>query len=314
MSAAWAGPEGEHAGGRPRGHGMPWQVALSMRQWRSALPGLREALSASPDDPELHARQGLVFARIGEFGDAAGAFRFAEGAAFYEERCLGDHADALRFTGDAAAAAALRRSWIATLGDPKDLAEAELGLAEDLRALGDLDGAADAAARALALAPAAEDVYVTLADVAMDRGDLDEAEGQLWLADRTGGGGAPGTRTAWARLALAHGDLDTAYEAVRRGRRKGRDLGPWAMQGEVLRRMGEPETCLSLLDSGFLRDRSRPEMVATRLACLASAGELDEAEHLARRARSLYPHDARVLGALAVFEEARRLPTRGNPG
>ena len=56
-----------------RGGGTPWKMAIATRQWRSALPGLRAAIAANPDDANLQAYLGIVDARIGRYGEALAA-------------------------------------------------------------------------------------------------------------------------------------------------------------------------------------------------------------------------------------------------
>lgn len=275
---------------------------MALRQWRPARAALLRALEDDPDDPELYARLGYVNVQIGEFGDAVAAFTFAPGSAFYEERGLRAHADALRVTGRAAIASELRTEAIAAAPSAAAAAQLQLDLAQDLRAAGDHSRAEDAVWMALATLPRSERAFTTLAEIALDQGDLPEADAQLWMGG-IAGNRLSATHTARARRALAEGDLDEAMRAARKAHRRGRDLTPWAMQAEVLRRLGDPEAGIELLDSGFLADRRRPEMMAARIACLASAGRVSEAEELAREGRAHYPRDSWMLDALNVLAE-----------
>jgi tetratricopeptide (TPR) repeat protein len=280
----------------------PWRVAFQMGQWRSALPALQAALEREPDDADTHARIGYVQAKIGRFGDAIASFQMALGSEWYEEKALRPHADSLRATGALEEAIALRRQVVLQADAARERVAAGVELALDLRAAEDPAAAEAALYAVLSESPREEDAFALLAELALDRGDLEEAGYQLWMADRYGAD-RPWTRVAHAHLAIAEGDLDGALLYVNHGKKKGRDLSPWALQAEILRRMGDPEGGLALLDSGFLGDQDRPELLSARIACLASAGQRDEASELARRAVSLYPRDAGVRAALAVLAE-----------
>lgn len=282
---------------------MPWRVAFTSRQWRNALPGLREALASNPDDADLHAHYAIVSARIGRFADALPSFEYGAGAEIYEEQGIGLHADALRATGRADEAAALRRAaFISATRWPRQLSLV-MDLADDLRYAGDLLGAEDAAWLLVGEAPGMEEAYALLADVALDRGDTEEAALQLWLADLYGTRTSR-TRAARGRLQLAYGDLDEAIAEVSHGRMRGRNHMPIAIHGEVLRRQGMPDACLARLDVGTVPDKERPEIAAVRLACLASDGQLAEAAELRTWVMGAYPEDPNVLAASAVLDKA----------
>ena len=53
--------------------------AIQNNQFRLATQQIREALVDNPDDPDLHALQGLAWSRSTLFADALGAFAFADG-------------------------------------------------------------------------------------------------------------------------------------------------------------------------------------------------------------------------------------------
>lgn len=290
-------------GGRGPRQEMPWRAALAARQWRNVFQGLRKDLADNPEDPELHATLGIVSARIGRYGEAVAAFSFAQGSPTYEGQGLSLHADALRATGDYQGAIALRRESFAAAERALRQSVVSLDLADDLRYAGDLLGAEQAALYVLAEAPRMEETYALLAEIALDVGDTDEAELNLWLADLYGHRTSR-TRVARARLQIALGDLEAAYEEVSYGRMRNRNHLPWALQAEILRRQGFAVEGLYLLESGRLPDKDRPEMMAVRLACLASDGQIEEALELRAEAIGLYPRDPNVVAASVVVDKA----------
>ncbi len=281
----------------------PWRASFFGHQWRNALPGLREELTNNPDDAELHAYLAVASAKIGRYADALPAFENAEGSPYYESSGLDEHATTLRATGNFDQAIALRREALAASPTEVRRVSISFDLADDYRAAGDLYNAQQVAEYVLAATPGLEEAYALLADIAIDAGDLEEAELQLWFADLYGRRSAR-TRATRGRLQLAYGDDEAALAEVREGRMRSRNHLPWAIQGEAMRRMGDPVGCLSLLDSGFLPDKDRPDMTAAKLACLASAGYLDEAEELRHWAVDVYPKDASVLAASKVLDLA----------
>lgn len=289
--------------GGKRGGGTPWKMAIATRQWRTALPGLRAAIAANPDDANLQAYLGIVDARIGRYGEAVADFELALGSDVYEDQGLERHADALRYTGHPEEAFELRKSAWLMERKVNDATTMVVGMVDDLRYAGDLDGAEDWAWYLISEVPQMEEAYAVAADVALDRGDLDEAAELLWMADLYGHRVAR-TRAARARLELAYGDPKAAYEEVRYGRMRNRNHLPWAIQAEAMRLQGYVVEALGLLDSGHLPDKDRPDMMAARLATLASAGDLSEARDLRRIALWTYPSNPDVLAASRVLDLA----------
>ena len=293
-----------------RGGGTPWKMAIATRQWRSALPGLRASIAANPDDANLQAYLGIVDARIGRYGEAVADFELAVGSDIYEQQGLERHADALRYTGHPQEAFELRKSaWLMTR-TVNDAATMVVGMVDDLRFAGDLQAAEDWAWYLIGEVPQMEEAYAVAADVALDAGDLDEADQLLWMADLYGHRVAR-TRAARARMEMAHGDLKAAYEDVRFGRMRNRNHLPWAIQAETMRRQGYVIEALALLDSGHLPDKDRPDMMAARLAALASAGDLDEARALRRTALWTYPTHPDILAASKVLDLAEARAASG---
>lgn len=297
--------------GQRRGNGLPWKVGMASRQWRSALPGLRAAIAANPDDPNLQAYLGVINARIGRYAEAAVAFQLALGSEVYEEQGVERHADALRYTGHPEEAFELRRSvWLMTM-NVNQAAPMVVGMVDDLRYAGDNEGAEDWAWYLISEVPQMEEAYAVAADVALDRGDLDEAGYLLWMADLYGHRVAR-TRAARGRLEMAYGDLKAAYGEVRYGRMRNRNHLPWAIQAESLRLQGGAHEALALLDTGHLPDKERPDMTAARLAALASAGQLEEARELRRIALWSYPSNPDVLAASKVLDLAEARAASGS--
>lgn len=279
------------------------EVALRTGQYRNALPKIRKHLDDNPDDADLHALLGYVYARIGMYGDAQTAFGLSLGSTVYEMICVSRHADTLRYTGDPEQAAQLRRERVLTLRDDNDALPLLMGVVEDLRYAGDFEGAEEALYEAMAMSPGSGVVYAMAADLAMDQGDMEEASYNLWLAALYGQE-EQRVKVANARLLMLEGDYEEAQEHLNTRRIVRRYFTPIMMQAEIYRRQGIPDEALAIAESARVSDKTRPEVMAEQLAALASLGDLVEAREVAAQIRATYPRDPNALAALAVLEKA----------
>ena len=202
---------------------------------------------------------------------------------------------------------------------------------------GDLDGARDAAARAIEREPDAAPGWVAMGDVAMRAGDTAQAEERFQRAREL----APDDQYAYARLvearllqlepedrgrelevllrssgrenrflgaALARlrsqlGDEAGAAAAWRRSRRSAGDLFSRAQEGYALRRAGRLDEAAVLLRDVLLEDPGDVILFRTYVSLQRQRGELDE---LRRTLQDLLPVAGPRRGA--VYGELRKLP------
>lgn len=303
-TAAAGGPQGLRKGRRQMSTGMPTAslpvaAQIQKRRYREAIHQLETDLGARPDDPELFAMLGSAWSRLGIYADAAGAFALSAGSAWYLRSGFDDEADTLRAFGKGRQAADLRLE--ARWDDEKSISELVVlqGAANDLREAGDLEEAEDLALEAFAAYPAAGLAYATLAEVALDMGDRDEAEFNLWCADRRGYSSSA-LHAVRARIALSDGDFDTAERESRaafQGRSRSRTL--LALRAEVLRRRRLPELALRLIDGPRGGMQEEPVLLAVQAASLFDLGDTERAREIVGRALVVYPESPDVQRAAA---------------
>ena len=251
------------AGQADAGLRLLWQ----QRRPRTVVQNASQQLAAQPDAPEPMLWLGIAWSSLGHAPDAIGAFRLSPGGDLYEQQGLAAHATALRTLGDGRAAATLRRQGLTAPLRPGAEAVVWQELVADLRIAGALFEAEDAALQALSLYPQGVVPHILLADVALDRGDLEAARGWLWLAERQGG--SPRMPRLWAarmRCALLSGDADEiAEQRVAYGALRAPDSPEVALYAEVLRQQGEPLEALRLLTRSRMALSEAPEILSARV-------------------------------------------------
>jgi tetratricopeptide (TPR) repeat protein len=284
------------------------QYALLIRksQYRQVVRQVNAQLEQNPDDPELQAVLGVAWGRAGYFADAAGAFALCAGSAYYEDQGLPAHADALAVLGEPLRAVALREQRMLSL-DLDDTREVRLllNMADDYRLAGRTDLALDTAERALAIWPNAPVTWAVMADVWLDLGRIDEAEEALWQAQLLGGT----TRGALvaARLALWQGDpIEALAQAEAALDYNMGSVRPAAIKAEALRRQGDLDAALEIIERTNWRLTEDPEMMAARIRVRTDRREWSEASEAADRARAVYAHHPEVQSALVHFDRAPR--------
>jgi tetratricopeptide (TPR) repeat protein len=275
-------------------------------QYRQVVRRATALLEQDPDDVEVHAVLGVAWARAGYLADAVGAFALCGGSAYYEDQGLAAHADALAALGEPERAAALREQRLldADLDEAREV-RLLLNMADDHRLAGRPDRALDDAERALAVWPNAPATWAVMADAWLDLGQIAQAEEALWQSERMGAT----TRGALvaARLAVWQGDWKEALEQVDAAHdfRIG-SVRPAALKAEVLRRMGDLDGALEVVERTNWRLTEDPEMLAARIRVRADRKEWAEADATAERAAALYPRHPEVQGALAHLRAAPR--------
>jgi len=299
-----ASAEGPVAAEPSPGAGASVTGRLFMRkgQYAMAIQALRPGIQEAPDDPELHALMGISQARMTFFADAVVSLDFAPGSSAYEGDGIDAHADSLRMVGQSARAAELH---LAGLLAPRLSTQDELllwvDLVDDHLYSGELEAAHEAAVQCLALRPRSGGAHAVMADVALASGDHEATRYHLWMSVQDG---QQTLRAMWVewRLALELGDVAMARavvdEALTFRRRHPRVQ---AMQAETLRREGDPEAAMGVLDRPDNKLKEHPEILAVRVATLQDLGRADEASMLAAWVGAVYPTVPAVQAAVATL-------------
>lgn len=278
------------------------QLALRRGQWLVGGRHARRLLEDDPDNDDLFAILAIASSRANVYPDAVAAFEFVGGASMYDRAGLGAHADALRYTGDAAGAAELRTQQLLQPDvEPSQQLVLILGIVDDLRAAGDLQGAYEEAWRALSFRPRSPSAHAFLAEVLLDLGDLDGALFHLWMA-RDIGTDTLRVPLVEARIALAEGNVQAARRATDEAleiRRNSARVG--ALHATVLRLEGSPDDALQVLERNVFKLQDHPDLVAAMILVLRDLGRLDEARAEAERGRVTYPGHDGVREAAALL-------------
>lgn len=291
---------------------VPERALFDVRSGRRirAIEEAREAVEAHPDDPDAFAVLGAAEVGLERYGDAVGAFAFAEGSALYERRGVGLHADALRATGQPRRAALLRmQRLLDSDADDGERYRVLLNLVDDHRAAGDPLRAEDFAWRAIAMRPEGPAGYAWLADTLVDEGRFDEASWYLFLADRFAQGQPlPRSHVARARMDLADGDLRGARleaEAALEHHRQNARLR--ALLAEADRVAGLADEAAQVLDAAFSRWSLDPNILAIDARVRADLGDWSSAWDRLALAHERYPQWLDVkLSMEYVIERAHR--------
>ncbi len=272
-------------------------LMLSKGMWRRAVLGARRAVEADPDNAEAFAALGIAGSRATFFADAVAAFEFAESSQRYWTQGLGAHADALRYTGHGQEAAELRDLLLL---DSSTSADARLtvmlGQVDDLRSVGDYEGAHSAAMAALSYRPNSPAVHAFLADLYLDLWEVDEAAFHLWQARD-----AQENLRYWlveARFSIYEGNLMAARRATDKAlemrRRSARVV---ALNAQVMRLEGLLDDAELVLNRDLVKLQEHPALQAARILVAHDRGQDVEARDLARLGMATYPGHVGVLRA-----------------
>ncbi len=268
-------------------------------QYRMAAERLRAELDDDPDDFELLTRLGMVYAQMGHVDDAWLAFQFGQGSPHYEQRALGAHASVSRELGYHQQAAELRLAQILNATAEGAQVSAYLAAAEDHLAYGDDEAALDMALNALGLRPESTTVHAWLADIHHHRGDRDQAEFHLWMAEREGIVVLRACEVR-ARIAMEDDALIEARDHLVRGRdQRSRGARLATQLSEVYRRMGWLQDAAWSLGRTRILYGERHDYLLTLARVERDLGNQERACLLSQRAHTLYPHrdDASGLAA-----------------
>lgn len=261
---------------------------LIIRQLLQAHFGVAEEyadrrLAADPSDPTAQGLKGTVLSFRGRYGEALPLLEASVGTDFYENFGLRHHANALRASGAYAEAAALREQRLlnGTLSEQHYYTDLQ-DLSEDYRQQGDLERAQDYAEQALGMFPDRPTSYASLAELAMDRGDLGAADELLWLGRWYGMDSVTQQLVAEARLMRLRGSPQGALNLLLPWRRKlPRDMPFWITLAECHIAVGDLAAAEHIL-YGMIRfkEHAFPEQIAARARLKVAQGDRAAAEAL----------------------------------
>lgn len=267
---------------------------------------LKSTFQANPDDPDAHCMLGIAYENAGRYADAYTSLELGMGSTICDREGLGPMANTLRALGRGDEAARVRLERLLQAEDADTEVTTLLELVDDYRAAGDRLAAWDAAMRAWAIMPRGALVLATLADLAMDDGDIEEAQRLMWLTKWVGDG-PPAVRLTSVRLAMVEGDLDRAEQLLVELRPRTKRLWKGSvLQAELRRRADDPEAAQLVLDAKYLRGSEYPALLAEQVLVQADLDQWAEAEMTLDRALSLYPTDPDVSVAAAYLQNARK--------
>ena len=283
--------------------GGPPSAELLMRTGRPrvAMQQARAQLQTAPDDTDLMTVLAVAESRSGYFSDAAGSFALCAGTRLYEDLGLEAHANVLRALGDGEQAAALRLQRLLAPLTGQMAFRLWLGASDDLRSVGDIDGAMEMTHAGLAQFPNAGMLHAQLAELLLAHGDTDAADFHLWWAARQG------EHQRWViaegRRRLALGDLAGARELAARYYKSEEPTARFAaFYADVLRENGEAAVALHELTTGRWGLTEDPLVMGARLRLLVDVQDWDAAARQAGRAAATYPRNRDLQATLKAYQ------------
>lgn len=234
------------------------------------MVALERALDERPQDPLLNAEYATGLAKTGRCSAAQPHLDLGGVDAWPSQ------ADCLRIQGQPRQAAALRPLLI--VAAPRPLLH-WMALAEDLRLSGDLVAAEAAADHALALQPSGKRVMAFYVELALDRGDVAQAQARLAVADFHEGRDPSELILARARTLASLGELGQAeflvLEAGSRGRQPVRAA---CLRSRILMEQDNPALAWAILSQPRFLEREELCLVRARALSLRALGDEGGAE------------------------------------
>lgn len=255
-------------------------------------------LQRQPRGRAGHAVLGGVESRLGWAPEALEAFEAGEGSLWYAGAGRALHANALRDVGRGEEARWLRMDDLRSDRQGVQL-RAYANMIDDLRAEGDLIGADAVLAEALGRWPKSSLVLSAGADLALDRGDLAEAEGWLALIAHYGGA-VRRTRHVNLRIALREGEHERVDEiALSLLRVQPGDPIAIAAMAHARVDRGAPEEALAVLGEAEAQRRGNATLLVAEARALAESGRRNDAMDLLAFVQARHPgdRDAALLAA-----------------
>ncbi len=169
--------------------------------------------------------------------------------------------------------------------------------------MGDHERAIGYLARASTADPGNSETAVLLANAQLELGRLDEAKATLARAAVLDEGRA----TVWgmlAEIAVRENSLEIGAQHIAKGRRIEPSSIPWrVLEARIMRRRGEPEKAVLLLDGVRGDERFEASVVAEMAAALGMLGRGDDALAIYRVAVRERPADAEIRYQAALWAE-----------
>lgn len=262
------------------------------RAWRFA----NNHLQRQPRGRAGHAVLGGVESRMGWAPEALEVFDAGVGARWYGSVGHTLHANALRAVGRGAEAVALRRDDVRIELDGVRI-RTYVAMVDDLRFAGDPLEAEAALAEGLSHRPRSSALLSVGADLALDRGDIAEAEAWLALIHHYAGP-VRRTRHVNLRIALMEGRHELVDEiAAALIRIQPGDAIAIAAQAHSLIDRGMADDALRVLQGVEARRRGDPPLLIAEARALAALGQMARARDLAGFVQIRHPADpdARAL-------------------
>ena len=193
-----------------------------------------------------------------------------------------------REQGRARQAAALRDAEI--LASPRPFLHL-LAQAQDLRVAGDLHGAERSALRATALQPQSKRMLAFWIELALDRGELDQAQTILALSDDLPGLAPSELLLARARLTASQGALEEAEVLSRQAGARGRQPARAAcLRTRILVELDDAPLALMVLEQSRFDTREELCLVRARQLVHRALGEHQIAREWEMLIWALAPH------------------------
>ncbi|MFT5585987.1 MAG: hypothetical protein ACI9VR_003583 [Cognaticolwellia sp.] len=245
------------------------------------MVALESLLLGQPHDPNLNAEYALGLSSTGRCSQAEPHWDLGADLAGTAQ------ADCLRERGQARQAAALRELEILASNRPF---LHHLAQAHDLREAGDLLAAEQAALRAAALQPQSKRLLAFWMELALDRGQLAEAQTILSLSQDLPGRSPSELLLARARFLLAQGALEEAQDLVLQVGARGRQPARAAcLRVRILVGLDDAPLALSILEQPRLGSREELCLIRSRVVVHAALGEAETAKQWEKLLWALAP-------------------------
>lgn len=260
---------------------------------RAAMPKVRERLQEDPDNVDMHAALAILCVTAGEYSCALSSSRFARGSELFPRDFVLAEAEALRADGQGRAAAVRRKELLWAVDNLSEEARQLALAARDQREVGDLEGAARDLERATAADPDSAAVHLERVLSALQQGELDEADWELWLRRRSGAPWSAEDMEAELRFGIA---ADDRWRLQSAPKPRARDLlgsvTLSATRARALIHTDDLNTAMAALSRSTHRmwgEVLHPELALAAAAVYAAADAPDEAEEHLRRVALLAP-------------------------
>lgn len=252
-------------------------LGFGAQAWAGVPPGfapgrmvlLERLIAGGEQDPGVHAEYATGLSSTGRCVQAEPHFDLGADLA------NGARANCLREQGQARQAAALREAEILASATPF---LHHLGQAQDLRVAGDLLGAEQAGLKAASLQPQSKRMLAFWVELALDQGDLAQAQGILALSEALPGRAPSELLLAQARSLAHEGAWQEAEVLTRQAGGRGRQPTQAAcLRVRILIEEGDAPLALMVLQQPRFDDREELCLLRAHAAVHRALGEPENA-------------------------------------